>query len=105
MTGDTGTLRYMAPEVALNQPYNDKSDVYSFALIVWHLLTLQKPYATMSASQFTEQVGREGHRPPLDQSWPVELSSLLSRCWDADPACRPDFSEIEECLRIMINNR
>mmetsp|Transcript_10610 Transcript_10610/g.15796 ORF Transcript_10610/g.15796 Transcript_10610/m.15796 type:complete len:90 (+) Transcript_10610:270-539(+) len=35
MTGDTGTLRYMAPEVATHNPYNEKVDVYSFSLIVW----------------------------------------------------------------------
>eukprot|EP00640_Fibrocapsa_japonica_P003014 CAMPEP_0113943694 /NCGR_PEP_ID=MMETSP1339-20121228/26974_1 /TAXON_ID=94617 /ORGANISM="Fibrocapsa japonica" /LENGTH=265 /DNA_ID=CAMNT_0000948635 /DNA_START=68 /DNA_END=862 /DNA_ORIENTATION=+ /assembly_acc=CAM_ASM_000762 len=35
MTGETGTVRYMPPEVALGKPYNEKSDVYSFALIAW----------------------------------------------------------------------
>lgn len=30
MSGDTGSLRYMAPEVAQNLPYNHKVDVYAF---------------------------------------------------------------------------
>ena len=29
MTGGTGSMRYMAPEVALGKPYNEKVDVYS----------------------------------------------------------------------------
>jgi serine/threonine protein kinase len=35
LTGQTGSIRYMAPEVATNQLYNQSVDVYSFALISW----------------------------------------------------------------------
>eukprot|EP00640_Fibrocapsa_japonica_P004341 CAMPEP_0113938960 /NCGR_PEP_ID=MMETSP1339-20121228/5365_1 /TAXON_ID=94617 /ORGANISM="Fibrocapsa japonica" /LENGTH=230 /DNA_ID=CAMNT_0000942313 /DNA_START=42 /DNA_END=731 /DNA_ORIENTATION=- /assembly_acc=CAM_ASM_000762 len=35
MTGETGTVRYMAPEVAKGEPYNDKADVYSFSMVAW----------------------------------------------------------------------
>eukprot|EP00560_Eucampia_antarctica_P004650 CAMPEP_0197836412 /NCGR_PEP_ID=MMETSP1437-20131217/28896_1 /TAXON_ID=49252 ORGANISM="Eucampia antarctica, Strain CCMP1452" /NCGR_SAMPLE_ID=MMETSP1437 /ASSEMBLY_ACC=CAM_ASM_001096 /LENGTH=591 /DNA_ID=CAMNT_0043442569 /DNA_START=42 /DNA_END=1814 /DNA_ORIENTATION=- len=35
MSGETGSLRYMAPEVADGQPYNHKADVYSFGIILW----------------------------------------------------------------------
>ena len=38
MSGRTGTLMYMAPEVYLKQPYNDKADVYSFSIIAYELL-------------------------------------------------------------------
>ena len=35
MTGNTGSARYMAPEVALDQPYHESVDVYSFSMILW----------------------------------------------------------------------
>jgi len=35
MTGNTGSLRFMAPEVVLNKPYNEKCDVFSFAVVIW----------------------------------------------------------------------
>ena len=35
MSGETGSLRYMAPEVANCQPYNQKADVYSFGKLFW----------------------------------------------------------------------
>ena len=37
LTGNTGSLRYMAPEVALKLPYNEKVDVYSFGIILWQM--------------------------------------------------------------------
>jgi len=37
LTGTTGSLRYMAPEIAKNQPYNFLADVYSFGIIFWQV--------------------------------------------------------------------
>ena len=34
----------MAPEVLENKAYNLKADVYTFSLVVWAILTLEKPY-------------------------------------------------------------
>jgi len=39
LTGNTGSLRYMAPEIAKNQPYNFAVDVYSFGIIFWQVCT------------------------------------------------------------------
>jgi serine/threonine protein kinase len=44
MTGGTGTMRYMAPEVYLNKPYSLKVDVYSLGLIIYYLFTDEKPF-------------------------------------------------------------
>ena len=43
-----GTLRYMAPEVALGQAYAEKVDVYSFSLIVWGMISDEVPYDTIT---------------------------------------------------------
>jgi serine/threonine protein kinase len=40
MTGGTGSLRYMAPEVALNKPYNEKCDLYSFGVLLWQMVMI-----------------------------------------------------------------
>ncbi|CAN0322663.1 unnamed protein product, partial [Discosporangium mesarthrocarpum] len=44
MTGGTGSLRYMAPEIANHKVYNEKGDVYSFSLILWEMLAGTKPF-------------------------------------------------------------
>ncbi|KAJ9514901.1 hypothetical protein QJQ45_028625 [Haematococcus lacustris] len=38
LSGRTGTLMYMAPEVYRQEPYNEKADVYSFAVLMYELL-------------------------------------------------------------------
>lgn len=39
MTAETGTYRWMAPEVIEHKPYGEKADVFSFAIVIWELLT------------------------------------------------------------------
>ncbi|XP_062182594.1 serine/threonine-protein kinase STY46-like isoform X2 [Phragmites australis] len=51
MTAETGTYRWMAPEVINHQPYDNKADLYSFALVLWELTTSKIPYTTMSPLQ------------------------------------------------------
>lgn len=43
-----GTLSYMAPEhlESIHNPSTEKSDVYSFAIVVWVILTGEEPYAS-----------------------------------------------------------
>ena len=44
MTGYTGSLRYMAPEVAQRLPYNEKVDVYSYGIMVWQMARDKIPF-------------------------------------------------------------
>lgn len=37
LSGNTGSMRYMAPEVALGNPYNHKVDVYSYGILFWQV--------------------------------------------------------------------
>jgi len=67
MTGNTGTLRYMAPEVALNEPYHSGVDVYSFAVVVWQVLAGQVPFKEMGKRKYV------GHRYSRLSRMPCEL--------------------------------
>jgi len=44
LTGNTGSRRYMAPEVATVRPYNLSVDAYSFGILLWELSALEKPF-------------------------------------------------------------
>ena len=63
MTGNTGSLRYMAPEVALRQAYSEKIDVYSFGIMVWQMARDRVPFKGMDRGQFMSEVVLGGDRP------------------------------------------
>lgn len=102
LTGNTGSLRYMAPEVARNEPYNLRVDAYSFSILFWQICSLQTPYAGFSTKQHAEQVVAGGRRPKPDYSWPGSWSDLMVQSWHADPTQRPDFSTISSFLREQV---
>ena len=74
-----GSFLWMAPELMTRQPYNHKSDVYSWAIILWQLLTgAHEPYDTYSdRNAFTVDVGERGVRPAIPPDLPQGLRTLL----------------------------
>ncbi|KAL6640842.1 hypothetical protein ACP70R_021965 [Stipagrostis hirtigluma subsp. patula] len=93
MTAETGTYRWMAPEVINHQPYDNKADVYSFAIVLWELMTSKIPYTSMTPVQAAVGV-RQGLRPQLPENAHPRLLNLMQRCWEAAPSNRPSFSDI-----------
>ena len=51
-TGHTGTLRYMAPEVALSKPYSHKAEVFAFATLMWEMASHERPFADCDVNGF-----------------------------------------------------
>lgn len=104
MTAETGTYRWMAPEVINHQLYNHKADVFSFAIVLWELATSRVPYDKMSPLQAALGV-RQGLRPDLPKHMHPRLQDLMQRCWDSIPSKRPSFKEItgelEELLQLV----
>ena len=88
----------MAPEVALRKPYSEKTDVYSFGIMVWQMARDRVPFKGLSRDEFMQQVVLGGERPQLDKAWPGGFSSLLTACWHANPQTRPSFESIVPML-------
>eukprot|EP00808_Paulinella_micropora_P011250 g56651.t1 len=101
LTGGTGSLRYMAPEVASNQPYNEKADVYGFGVIFWEMVANDLPYKTLKTSNFYDEVVKKNTRPPIDPTWPPEVTKLCTDCWAKSPEDRPTFREIIQRLEYI----
>ncbi|XP_047321250.1 serine/threonine-protein kinase STY46-like isoform X2 [Impatiens glandulifera] len=101
MTGETGTYRWMAPEVINHQPYDQKADVFSFAIVLWELVTSKVPYDSMSPLLAALGV-RQGLRPEIPANTHPMLVQLMTKCWEADSGLRPSFSEIRTELEAFI---
>ncbi|XP_064949688.1 serine/threonine-protein kinase STY46 isoform X6 [Musa acuminata AAA Group] len=101
MTAETGTYRWMAPEVIEHKPYDHKADVFSFGIVMWELLTAKLPYEYLTPLQAAVGVVQKGLRPTLPKNTHPKLDELLHKCWQQDPAARPDFSEILEILQLI----
>ncbi|GMI69963.1 hypothetical protein like AT3G22750 [Hibiscus trionum] len=59
MTGETGTLGYMAPEVIDGKPYNRTCDVYSFGICLWEIYCCDMPYPDLSFVDVSSAVARQ----------------------------------------------
>mmetsp|Transcript_24919 Transcript_24919/g.52908 ORF Transcript_24919/g.52908 Transcript_24919/m.52908 type:complete len:393 (-) Transcript_24919:266-1444(-) len=103
LTGMTGTPRYMAPEVAKNEHYNEKCDVYSFAILLWEIMSLKTPFvAYKTIKEFEEHVWNGEHdRPLIHPSWPESIQTLLRTSWGKNINERPNFTEIATLLKIQ----
>lgn len=95
-----GTTGWVAPEVLAEQGYTEKADVYSFAVILWELLTRQIPYAGKNTMQVVRSVDR-GERLVIPPTCPPDYAKLINECWDTDPTARPAFSTILVTLERM----
>lgn len=100
-----GTPRYTAPEVIFEEPYNLKADVYSFAVILWELMCLQRPFAKYKyKNEFDEAILR-GETLGLNRKWPLPVQDTIQRSLSRDLKERPTMSEIYKALSECIPNR
>lgn len=101
-----GALPYVAPEVLQGHPYTQASDIYSFGIVAYELLTSLPPYYDRRVHD-VNQLGVaicQGLRPQFNIKIPSLLADLINRCWDVNPDKRPTANEIERDLRTWQEN-
>jgi len=85
-----GSPRYMAPECLSGSAYNMKADVYSFAVVLWEILSGRTPYAFVKGvHHLTSQVVVKKNRPIIDKSWPSSIQGMLGSSFDSEIDKRP----------------
>uniref|UniRef100_A0A2K6MFL9 Receptor-interacting serine/threonine-protein kinase 4 n=1 Tax=Rhinopithecus bieti TaxID=61621 RepID=A0A2K6MFL9_RHIBE len=102
MDGLFGTIAYLPPERIREKSrlFDTKHDVYSFAIVIWGVLTQKKPFADEKNILHIMVKVVKGHRPelpPVCRARPracSHLIRLMQRCWQGDPRVRPTFQEI-----------
>ncbi|KAL3280389.1 hypothetical protein HHI36_017874 [Cryptolaemus montrouzieri] len=95
-------IRWMAPESLYDNIFSVKSDVWSFGILMWEVVTLgSTPYPGMSAAEVMKKV-RDGYRLDKPEHCRRELYNIMYYCWDKDAKKRPSFSECVELLEKLL---
>jgi serine/threonine protein kinase len=110
MTAETGTYRWMAPELystvtlrrGEKKHYTNKVDVYSFGIVLWELLTNKMPFEGMSNLQAAYAAAFQQKRPSFPEETPQELVFIVQSCWVEDPSLRTSFSQIIQMLETFL---
>ena len=97
-----GTPEWMSPEALRNDNVDELSDVYSFGIILWELITLNFPWHELNDPvQIVGKVAFLHHRPKIPSWVEPEMEQLLSDCWSRESCDRPEFTHILELLQTM----
>ena len=99
-----GPVKNMAPEAIVEKKYSEKSDAYSYGILLWQLWTVRQPYEDMDAMQVVMYVAREKHLPalPLDPDIHPDIAALITSCTEFLPEKRPSFQEISNDLSMLL---
>jgi len=101
-----GSPLWMSPEALLEEPTTVKTDVYSFGLVFWEMMTQKDLFPEYNDLElFTSDIAIKGVRPNLEGVDQI-LQDIIKRCWDKKVATRPTFQELIPILqnaRVDIN--
>lgn len=90
-------VQWLAPECfTRNGIYTAQSDIYSYGVILWELMSGKRPYAGISETEVPKHT-LQGKRDALT-GIPEPCATLIKQCWSIEPAQRPNLSHIIEAL-------
>ena len=98
-SGIKGTPAYISPETWEYGEHTKASDVYSFSLIVYEIITSEIPFMEYDNIYLLVKSIIKGDRPKIDQSLNPTYESLIKRCWSNELNERPTFEEIVNELK------
>ncbi|CAB4420349.1 unnamed protein product [Rhizophagus irregularis] len=89
-----GIIPYVAPEVLQGHKYTKASDIYSYGMIMWELMTGRRPF--WDRNHDTDLIIEicDGLRPPIVTNAPEGYIELMQSCWHPDPNKRPNAEDL-----------
>ncbi|XP_023164276.2 mitogen-activated protein kinase kinase kinase-like isoform X2 [Drosophila hydei] len=93
-----GTYAWMPPEVISRSMYSKSSDVWSYGVLLWELITGETPYKGFDPLSVAYGVAVNTLTLPIPKTCPETWGALMKSCWESDPHRRPDFKKIIEQL-------
>ncbi|VDM41262.1 unnamed protein product [Toxocara canis] len=88
-------VRWMAPESLKDGKFTMKSDVWSYGIVLYEMLTLaQQPYSGIGNEEVFNYIGVSRRILARPTDCPDFWYDLMVQCWKYDPRDRPDFAQI-----------
>ncbi|XP_071634074.1 fibroblast growth factor receptor homolog 1 isoform X3 [Temnothorax longispinosus] len=88
-------VKWMAPEALFHRIYTTQSDVWSYGILLWEIMTLGgTPYPSVPSVEKLFQLLRSGHRMEKPPCCSIEIYMLMRDCWSYQPGERPNFEEL-----------
>jgi len=104
MTGETGSYRYMAPEVFRYEQYDETVDIYSYSMILYFIFVGHPPWPQWSGHKAVSLASLHGNRPDVPRHVDLRITSLMKMCWHENARARPSFTQILEILNEYSKN-
>ncbi|XP_038062509.1 tyrosine-protein kinase receptor Tie-1-like [Patiria miniata] len=96
-------MRWMALESLLDDVYTTESDVWSFGILLWEIVTLgARPYPMMKTKAMVNQL-QQGYRMPKPKNCKKQLYDMMCSCWQKTPQERPAFQSLYQQLDDMLS--
>uniref|UniRef100_A0A3B4A2A8 Proto-oncogene tyrosine-protein kinase receptor Ret n=1 Tax=Periophthalmus magnuspinnatus TaxID=409849 RepID=A0A3B4A2A8_9GOBI len=95
-------VKWMAIESLFDHIYTSQSDVWSFGVLLWEIVTLGgNPYPGIAPERLFNLL-KTGYRMERPENCSEEMYSLMLRCWKQEADKRPTFSDISKELEKMM---
>ncbi|XP_065203145.1 fibroblast growth factor receptor homolog 1-like [Planococcus citri] len=98
-------IKWMAPETLFDNKYSIKSDVWSYGVLLWEIMTHgENPYPSVKTLPGMLRVLNENRRLEKPPNASTDVYNLMLDCWKYEPRQRPNFSTIVERLTELLTN-
>ena len=100
--GEKIATKWAAPEAALHNIFNIRSDVWSFGIVLYEIITCGKPpYPYMTDAEVGYEVDNGYRIPKPLYGCPEKLYDMMLNCWRKYPNDRPTFATLQNELEVL----
>ncbi|CAN0288182.1 unnamed protein product, partial [Ectocarpus sp. 6 AP-2014] len=104
--GAVGTAQWMSPEEMDESPASERTDLYSFGVVCFEVITRMEPFKGMNPTQVIKAVVLNERRPQIPKwaSASPDVVPLMEQCWKQDPGHRPEgFGPVVQALASVVS--